>query len=434
MFIILAKILYAKFYNPVSLFGKNTNGKAPICSLNKNTESRLNKESGKDMPMLSSLSIIGASLLGVYLVLKIYDLFRLDLWSTLFSGSWESWLYTIELLLTAVLPILLVTIKRSRCSPYGLGTAAFSAAFGLALNRLDVGIIGYFRDAGTAYFPSLTEWALSIGVISAAALVFLFVAENFSIFDEQWKIYKINQGIFKASFDSISRVWQTTLQSGLRRTTIIGVIVVPIAFVLMYPQYKGKKGINVVPATGLNTSRSILIINSSKPGMNTEFPHLKHQDTLGKDKSCIQCHHMSLPNDKSTACSRCHRKMFQKTLIFNHGMHKVWVANKKQISGLHPENKTCSICHSPGLPKNINSAVGCMECHKEDMNVANVSSLPKQFLYADSYFNVMHKRCIGCHQEKKKEVIKPSLDQCSNCHKNYYKGFEDEKLLTLSKK
>ena len=434
MFIILAKILYAKFYNPVSLFGKNTNGKAPICSLNKNTESRLNKESGKDMPMLSSLSIIGASLLGIYLVLKIYDLFRLDLWSTLFAGSWESWLYTIELLLTAVLPILLVTIKRSRCLPYGLGTAAFSAAFGLALNRLDVGIIGYFRDAGTAYFPSLTEWALSIGVISAAALVFLFVAENFSIFDEQWKIYKINQGIFKASFDSISRVWQTTLQSGLRRTTIIGVIVVPIAFVLMYPQYKGKKGINVVPATGLNTTRSILIINSSKPGMNTEFPHLKHQDTLGKDKSCIQCHHMSLPNDKSTACSRCHRKMFQKTLIFNHEMHKVWVANKKQISGLHPENKTCSICHSPGLPKNINSAVGCMECHKEDMNVANVSSLPKQFLYADSYFNVMHKRCIGCHQEKKKEVNKPSLDQCSNCHKNYYKGFEDEKLLTLSKK
>ena len=52
-------------------------------------------------------------------------------------------------------------------------------------------------------------------------------------------------------------------------------------------------------------------------------------------------------------------------------MHAIWVANKRKISGLHPENKTCSICHESGLPKNINSAVGCMECHKEDMNVAN---------------------------------------------------------------
>jgi Ni/Fe-hydrogenase subunit HybB-like protein len=433
MFIILVKILYAKIYNPISLFGEQTNGKAPICSLNKNTGSIPLKEYGKDMPMLSSLSIIAASLLGIYLLLKIFDLFRLNLWDTLFAGTWESWLYVFELLLTAVLPIILVINKRSRRSPYGLGTAAFSASFGLALNRVDVGIIGYFRDAGTVYFPSLTEWSLSIGVIAAASLIFLFVAENFSIFDEQWKIYKISKGIFKVSFDSISRVWQTALQSGLQRATIIGVFVIPIAFVLMYPQYKSEKGIDVVPALGLNTTRSILIINSYKPGMSTEFPHLKLQDMLGKEKSCIVCHHMSMPNDKSTPCSRCHRKMFQKTLIFNHEMHKVWVAQKRNITGFHPENKTCIICHKPGLPKNVNSAVGCLECHQKDMNIADTLNLPKQFLYADSYFNVMHKRCIGCHKERKAQVNKPNLDQCSNCHKNYYKGAKPEKLFTLSK-
>ncbi len=433
MFIILVKILYAKLYNPVSLFGEHTNGKAPVCILNKNAESTPVREYGKDMPMLSSLSIIGASLLGVYLILKIYDLFRLNLWGTLFAGTWESWLYVIELFLTAVLPVLLVINKRSRRSPYGLGTAAFSASFGLALNRVDVGIIGYFRDAGAVYFPSLTEWSLSIGAIAAAILVFLFVAENFSIFDEQWKVYKISKGIFMASFDSISRVWQTALQSGVQRATIIGVFILPIAFILMYPQYKSKKEINVVPASGLNTMRSILIINSYKPGMSTEFPHLKHQNMLGKDTSCILCHHMSLPNDKSTPCSRCHRKMFEKTLIFNHEMHKVWVAQKRKISGFHPENKTCIICHKPGLPKNVNSAIGCLVCHREDMNIADTLNLPKHFLYAGSYFNVMHKRCIGCHQQRKEQVNKPNLDQCSNCHKNYFKEPEVKKLLTLSR-
>ncbi len=435
MFLILVKILYAKLYNPVSIFGNLVNGRAPfICSLSKNNGNTTIKEYGKDMPMLSSLSIIGASLLAIYLLLKIYDLFRHNLFNTLAAGTWESWLYLLELFLTAVLPVVLAIIKKSRRSPYGLGIAAFSASFGLALNRLDVGIIGYFRDAGTLYFPSLTEWALSIGVISAAALVFLFVAENYSIFDDQWKVYKINKRIFKASFDSISRVWQTALQSGLQRATIIGVFVIPLAFVLMYPKYKSEKEINVVPVSGFNTTRSILIINANKPGMSTEFPHLKHQEVLGKEKSCIECHHMSMPNDKSTPCSRCHHKMFEKTLIFNHEMHTVWVATKRQISGLYPENKTCVICHLPGLPKNIKSAVGCIECHKEDMNVTNISNLPKQFLYAGSYFEVMHKRCIGCHQEKKAQVNKPNLDQCSNCHENYYKGIEAEKLLTMSMK
>ena len=129
----------------------------------------------------------------------------------------------------------LLIFNRSRHSPYGLGLAAFSASLGLALNRVDVGIIGYFRDAGTVYFPSLTEWSLSFGVIAAAALVFFYVAEKFLIFDEQRKAYKISKGIFKVSFDSISRVWQTTLQSGFQRATMIGVFAIPMAFVFMYP-------------------------------------------------------------------------------------------------------------------------------------------------------------------------------------------------------
>ncbi len=433
MFLILVKILYAKFYNPVSVWGDHTNGKAKLsCSIDKDDSIRVKIIYGKDISMLSSLSIIAASLLSLYLVLKIYDLFRLNLIGVLLAGTWESWLYVLELLLTAVVPVLLIIINKSRRSPYGLGTAAFLASFGLALNRVDVGIFGYFRDAGAVYFPSLAEWSLSIGVIAAAALVFIFVSENFSIFDEQWKENKISKGIFKAAFDSMSRVWQTALQSGLSRISLIGVFIIPAAFVLMYPEYRSNTEINIVPASGLNTTRSVLFIDGNRKGMNTEFPHLKHQDMLGKEKSCINCHHMSLPNDKSTPCSRCHRSMFNKTLIFNHDMHTVWVAKEKKFSGLHPENKACVICHLPGLPKNVNSAIGCMDCHKMDMNIADTLNLPKQFLYADSYINAMHLKCITCHKKEKGEKNRPELDQCSNCHKSYYQKSEEGNFLTLS--
>jgi Ni/Fe-hydrogenase subunit HybB-like protein len=434
MFLIMAKILYAKFYNPDSVFGDRTNGKAATsCSIDKNDTIRIKLKYGKDIPMLSSLSIIAASLLSLYLLLKIYDLFRLKLFGVLLAGTWESWLYLFELFLTSVIPVLLIVINKSRHSPYGLGTAALLASSGLALNRVDVGIFGYFRDAGTVYFPSLAEWSLSVGVIAAAALVFISISENFSIFDDQWKTFKISKGIFKASFDSISRVWQTALQSGLYNVSLIGVFVIPAAFVLMYPSYKSNKQINIVPASGLNTTRSVLFIDGDRKGMNTEFPHLKHQDMLGKEKSCINCHHMSLPNDKSTPCSRCHRSMFNTTLIFNHDMHTIRVAQDRHISGLHPENKTCIICHSPDLPKNVNSAVGCMDCHKEDMNIADTLNLPKQFLSAESYLNAMHQKCITCHKKEKSVKNKPDLDQCSNCHKNYFEKPEAENFLTVSK-
>ncbi len=426
MFLILVKILYAKWYDPVSVFGEYQSFKGRVVySLAGSNGHGLHREYGKDMPMLSTLSIISASILGVYLVLKIYDLLRLNLFGTLFAGTWESWLYILELLLNAVVPILLVTIRRSRQSPYGLGAAAFSASFGLALSRLDVGIFGYFWSAGRTYFPSLMEWSVSLGVIAAAALVFLFIAENFSIFDDRWKERRYRSGIFKASFDSISRVWQTALHNGLQRTTLIGVFIVPLAFVLMYPQRKAKR-FDVVPASGVNTTRSILFIHGNGIGMGVEFSHLEHQDSLGGKSSCIKCHHMSMPNDKSSPCSDCHQKMFQRTLIFKHDMHMLWVAKERNMGGLNPENKTCTICHLPGYPKSANHTVGCLNCHRTDMNIADTTGLPKDFLYADSYFNAMHTSCIGCHQKMKVKLNMHSLDQCWDCHRNYYKGSKME--------
>ena len=141
--------------------------------------------------MLRSLSVIAVSILGFYLLLKIYDLTTNNaLLDILLKGDWESWLFSFELSVTAVIPIILIAIKKFRNSPYGLFSASLFASFGLVLNRMNVGIFGYFRDAGTIYFPSLAEWALSIGIISATALVFLLIVENFSVFDEHWKEYK----------------------------------------------------------------------------------------------------------------------------------------------------------------------------------------------------------------------------------------------------
>ena len=155
---------------------------------------------------------------------------------------------------------------------------------------------------------------------------------------------------------------------------------------------------------------------------------------LGKEQSCIKCHHISLPNDQSTPCSRCHRSMFRETSIFDHQKHIADVVKQKHLAGLYPQNKTCTICHSPGMPKTIKTAQGCMECHKEDMKIIEPSDLPKHFIYAASYIYAMHTRCITCHKKEKDIKNRPDLDKCWNCHKKYFGKPEERDLITLSVK
>ena len=78
---------------------------ALTCSLNGNNGHLPKKIYGKEMTMLGNLGIIAASLLIVYLLLKIYDLFANGSIEGLLTGTWESWLYIVELVaMSIVLP------------------------------------------------------------------------------------------------------------------------------------------------------------------------------------------------------------------------------------------------------------------------------------------------------------------------------------------
>lgn len=421
MFLILIRILYAKWYHPESIFGKQASAKSDgVCTLNENNSLKSPRIYGKDMPMLSSLSIFAAALLGLYLLLKIYDLIINHAFKYLLAGTWESWLYGFELLITAILPLLLIAIKRTRVSPYGLASAAFLASAGLVLNRMNVGIFGYFRDAATLYFPSLAEWALGFGVIAGAALLFLYLVENVSIFDDHWKERDISRSVFKIIFDSFSHVWQTALFSRTHRTTLMAIFVLPVAFTLMYPPFFHQEETNITPAKGLDITRSFLIIDGNNHGVQTKFPHLEHQTRLGKEKSCRVCHHLSLPNDQSTPCSRCHRHMIQQTKIFNHPKHTLLVAEKEQLTGLYPQNNTCTLCHTPATAKTASNTKECTECHKKDMYMAENPDTSRTFLYASGYMKAMHKNCISCHTEQKTALNRPNLNECGSCHQRFY--------------
>lgn len=419
MFLILVKILYARWYNPESVFGHDSKENGFVCVLPvKSVKGNGRQPFGKEMPMLRSLASIAAAVLSIYLVLKVYDLIASDKWQILTANSWESWLYGFELLIAVVIPVMLVLIPRTRYSPNGLAIAALSASAGLALNRLDVGIFGYFHDAGEVYFPTMAEWALGIGVIAAAGLVFLFVVERFSIFDDSWKKRTIFDGLFNSSFDSLSRVWNTTLSSGLQRVTAIAIFVLPLSWVLMYPPFSKAEGMEVRPASGIDIQRATLRIDGNRDGVFTDFPHIAHQQKMGGESSCATCHHLSMPNDLSTPCSRCHRDMLQGTVIFVHSDHEKMIVESKKLTGIHPVNYSCDVCHTVGEARTAQNALSCLECHRQDMGWKDVDENSVDIKVAISYGNAMHQTCIQCHEKEAVAIGRKNLGECSTCHKS----------------
>jgi hypothetical protein len=112
--------------------------------------------------------------------------------------------------------------------------------------------------------------------------------------------------------------------------------------------------------------------------------------------------------------------MIEKTKIFNHTKHTLLVAKDEQLTGLNPQNYTCTICHLSGTAKTSINTKECSECHKKDMHMAISSDPPKDFSYANGYMDAMHKNCITCHTDQKTVLNKPYLNECSNCHQALY--------------
>jgi len=420
MVVVLVKLLWARRFEPETILGSGGGQQMPLIRLTNGTAvtTVMRSPEGPEMPRIRALAYIAAGVLSLYLVLKIADLFLHGGWHLVMTGSWESWLYLAELFLTAVLPVGLLLIPRSRYSPGGVGMAALSAIFGLALNRLDVGIFGYFQDAGAVYFPSLIEWAVGLGVVAAAILVFLFAAENLPIFGSRPGSFGLGSGLSRLSFGSLTQLWHTALTNNLHRISLIAVFVIPLSFVLMYPPYytASVSAKTIRPARGIDAERATLLIDGNNGGVLTTFAHAEHQKRLGDSTSCVRCHHVSSPGDRSTPCSRCHLRMNEPSNIFNHTYHLTAVAEGKHLSGLYPTNFTCTECHAPKNPKTTSDSKSCMECHKKDMFPEGQPKEECNLLVANSYREAMHKTCIECHKKEAARVNRPDLGDCLTCH------------------
>lgn len=130
---------------------------------------------------IHGLAVIGTRVMALYFLLKWYDLFDRGLVGMAFSGTWESNVFLMEMLIGVLIPILVVYSRWGQTRG-GLITYGFLTSFGLVINRLATIFVGLSPGRETTYFPSIWELFVTIGLLSAGCLLYSFIVENLNIF------------------------------------------------------------------------------------------------------------------------------------------------------------------------------------------------------------------------------------------------------------
>jgi len=150
---------------------------------------------GLEVHLLEKLARAIPFVLGLYLVVKFGQLAFAGNLHYLFTSGLMSDLFWTEILVGAVLPLVLFSLKKIRQSPRGLLIGALAVLLGLILDRFNVSWFGVTHSnpltymptfmGQVNYIPSIPEVALSVGIFSAGILAFGLAVKYLDVFEPE---------------------------------------------------------------------------------------------------------------------------------------------------------------------------------------------------------------------------------------------------------
>ena len=393
-----------------------------------------------EIPLLSGLAKAGAVVLGIYTVIRLGDLALTGKLALLAQPTWESGVFILEMLLCAIIPMVLFAIPQVRNRKTGLLIGAATVALGFVFNRINVSGISTITATGSNYIPSWTEFAVSAGVVSGAALVFFFFIEHFSVFEEapadpEGEIslprrdpvsgtyldapWMGNGAVYSLIFILAAGLGFYFLPddavSGAQPKKTPVEIVKTITAIKSLPPGQTFSRLDLAPNNAQPPapaqSLQVLLLDANRDGRFVLFDHDGHQQRQGGKTSCGFCHHMNRPFDQATPCSACHRDMYLPTDIFNHDLHA------EKMGG----NQGCRECHfDPRLPKTRANTTPCLACHRAMTAPGSLVSGqdPSPQKPAAGDMDAMHGLCQKCHQQAlaKRPELSENFARCAACH------------------
>jgi Ni/Fe-hydrogenase subunit HybB-like protein len=122
--------------------------------------------------LLEEMSRLMGMLLGVYAIFRLLDLVKSGGIQYVFAARPETAYFWLEIALLVIVPLILLSQSRVRNNPQALYWTCAVVVMGFMANRLNVSITAIDAMTGAKYVPKWPEFALTIAVIAAAAVVF----------------------------------------------------------------------------------------------------------------------------------------------------------------------------------------------------------------------------------------------------------------------
>jgi Ni/Fe-hydrogenase subunit HybB-like protein len=135
-----------------------------------------------ELPILQELGRVLVVVLSVYGILRLEDLLHRGVLKLTLQPGYEMYLFWLEIFLSVIAPLLLLSQKRVRTTASGLYLAAVLVVLGFITNRLNVSITGQESAAGMHYIPKWTEIAVTGAIIAAGFALFGLATKYLPIF------------------------------------------------------------------------------------------------------------------------------------------------------------------------------------------------------------------------------------------------------------
>jgi len=141
---------------------------------------------GLELDLLADLAKYASVVLAIYLVAKGADLVWRGAWPLLFEPTLQAGAFWVEIGLGVIVPAILFAIKPLRRQPRILfGGALLVVIFGVALNRLNVSLVGLWPYTGRIYFPSWMEIVVTLTLITLGVFAFGLAARYLPVFPNE---------------------------------------------------------------------------------------------------------------------------------------------------------------------------------------------------------------------------------------------------------
>jgi len=134
-----------------------------------------------EIKMLAGLTKYIPWVLGIYLVLRIGELFIAGKYRYLLEGGFPAFMFLVEMIGGVLIPILYFVDAKTRNDIHGITWGAYFTMGGLILNRLNTALV--FMD-GSFYLPSLQEVLVTVGLTCLGLILFDLAVRFLPMFPE----------------------------------------------------------------------------------------------------------------------------------------------------------------------------------------------------------------------------------------------------------